>query len=156
MGDKTERLPVALSPNRDSPISYHDFDFVFNFRCHESVRYRRYKMNTLTIPSKGFDPNTLFSSDESWADLCIRELICHSSGGITIPTVFPRSRATNQLILCETLIMSDVEDYPGPTHNHPEKKGQDPPGRADEGMVKPSVSPEPKKEKPRKQKQKRR
>jgi hypothetical protein len=52
--------------------------------------------------------------------------------------------------------MSDVEDYPGPTRNHPEKKGQDSRGRADEEMVKPPVSPEPKKEKPRQQKQKRR
>jgi malate synthase len=67
-----------------------------------------------------------------------------------------RSRATNQLISHEILIMSDVEDYPGPTHNHPEKKGQNQAGRADEGMVKPSVNPEPKKEKPMKQKQKRR
>jgi hypothetical protein len=43
--------------------------------------------------------------------------------------------------------MSDVEDYPGPSRNHPEKNGQDPEGRADEEMVKPPVSPEPKKKK---------
>jgi hypothetical protein len=49
--------------------------------------------------------------------------------------------------------MSDVEDYPGPSR-HPEKQGQDPRGRADEGMVKPPVSPNPKKGKSRKQKQK--
>jgi len=49
--------------------------------------------------------------------------------------------------------MSDVEDYPGPSRQ-PVKKGQDPRGRADEGMVKPSTSPHPKKGKNRKQKQK--
>jgi hypothetical protein len=38
--------------------------------------------------------------------------------------------------------MSDTEDYPGPSHNHPEKEGQDPAGRADEGMVKPPSRPE--------------
>jgi hypothetical protein len=38
--------------------------------------------------------------------------------------------------------MSDTEDYPGPSHNHPEKKGQDPRGRADEEMVKPPARPE--------------
>ncbi len=50
----------------------------------------------------------------------------------------------------ETDIMSDVEDYPGPSHDHPAKKGQDPSGRADEGMVKPPARPKPKKEKSRK------
>jgi hypothetical protein len=49
--------------------------------------------------------------------------------------------------------MSDVEDYPGPSRQ-PAKNGQDPRGRADEGMVKPPVSPVPKKGKSRKQKQK--
>jgi hypothetical protein len=50
--------------------------------------------------------------------------------------------------------MSDIEDYPGPSHNHPEKEGQDIEGRADEEMVKPPARPEPKKRKtlPRKQK----
>ncbi len=47
--------------------------------------------------------------------------------------------------------MSDVEDYPGPSRQ-PAKQGQDPRGRADEGMVKPPVSPGPKKGKSGKQK----
>jgi hypothetical protein len=51
--------------------------------------------------------------------------------------------------------MSDVEDYPGPSHQ-PAKQGQDPRERADEGMVKPPVGPGPKKGKSRKQKQKQR
>lgn len=38
-------------------------------------------------------------------------------------------------------MMNDTEDYPGPTHNHPEKQGQAIPGRADESMVKPPVKP---------------
>jgi hypothetical protein len=40
-------------------------------------------------------------------------------------------------------VMSDTEDYPGPTQRHPEKQGQDPRGRADEHMVKPPSKPEP-------------
>ena len=39
--------------------------------------------------------------------------------------------------------MSDTEDYPGPTKNHPDKEGSDPRGRADEGMVQPPARPEP-------------
>jgi hypothetical protein len=39
--------------------------------------------------------------------------------------------------------MSDTEDYPGPSQNHPEKEGQDPRGRANEEMVKPTARPEP-------------
>jgi hypothetical protein len=39
--------------------------------------------------------------------------------------------------------MSDTEDYPGPSQNHPEKQGQDPRGRANEEMVKPTTRPEP-------------
>jgi hypothetical protein len=44
-------------------------------------------------------------------------------------------------------IMSGTEDYPGPTINHPEKEGQDPRGRADEGMVKPPSRPKPERKK---------
>jgi hypothetical protein len=39
--------------------------------------------------------------------------------------------------------MSDTEDYPGPTHAQPEKKGQDPRGRANEDMAKPAARPLP-------------
>jgi hypothetical protein len=39
--------------------------------------------------------------------------------------------------------MSDIEDYPGPSHEHPEKRGQHPRGRADEEMVKPPAKPRP-------------
>ncbi|HEX3443470.1 MAG TPA: hypothetical protein VHS80_02065 [Chthoniobacterales bacterium] len=42
--------------------------------------------------------------------------------------------------------MSDIEDYPGPSRNHPEKEGQDDEIRADEEMVKPPARPGPKKE----------
>ena len=42
--------------------------------------------------------------------------------------------------------MNETEDYPGPTHAHPDKQGQDPKGRADEGMVKPAAQPMPDKE----------
>jgi hypothetical protein len=52
--------------------------------------------------------------------------------------------------------MSEVEDYPGPSHNHPEKEGQDPKGRADEEMVTPPAEPEPKKQKSPQRKRKRR
>lgn len=40
--------------------------------------------------------------------------------------------------------MSETEDYPGPSHNHPEKegKGKDPGEQADEGMVKAPATPE--------------
>jgi hypothetical protein len=38
--------------------------------------------------------------------------------------------------------MSDTEDYPGPTKNQPDKKGQDPRDRADEKMVKPPARPQ--------------
>jgi hypothetical protein len=44
--------------------------------------------------------------------------------------------------LLRTKGMSDTEDYPGPTHQHPDKEGQDPRGRADEDMVKPPARPE--------------
>lgn len=36
--------------------------------------------------------------------------------------------------------MSKIEDYPGPTDGQPEKKGVG--GPADEGIVKPPVTPE--------------
>jgi hypothetical protein len=36
-------------------------------------------------------------------------------------------------------IMSDTEDYPGPSYGHSEKKGQDPRGRANEDMTKPAA-----------------
>jgi hypothetical protein len=49
---------------------------------------------------------------------------------------------------------SEVEDYPGPSHNHPEKEGQDPEGRADEEMIKPPTSPEPQKRNPTRRKRK--
>ena len=39
------------------------------------------------------------------------------------------------------MVMSDSEDYPGPSHDQPEKEGQDPRGRADEEMVKPPERP---------------
>jgi hypothetical protein len=42
---------------------------------------------------------------------------------------------------CELLVMSDTEDYPGPTKDHPEKQGQDPRGRTSEKMVKPPAKP---------------
>jgi hypothetical protein len=38
--------------------------------------------------------------------------------------------------------MSDTEDYPGPSHNQPEKEGKDSVGQADEEMVKPPARPE--------------
>lgn len=60
---------------------------------------------------------------------------------------------STDVIRREITAMSDVEDYPGPSRQ-PVKKGQDPRGRADEGMVKPPASPHPKKGKTRKQKQK--
>jgi hypothetical protein len=53
----------------------------------------------------------------------------------------------------EITAMSDVEDYPGPSHQ-PVKEGQNPRGRADESMVKPPADPHPKKGKTRKRKQK--
>jgi hypothetical protein len=41
--------------------------------------------------------------------------------------------------------MSDTEDYPGPSRDHPEKQGQNPrgQGRANEEMVKPPAKPQP-------------
>jgi len=39
--------------------------------------------------------------------------------------------------------MSDTEDYPGPSRDHPEKQGQDPRGWASEEMVKPPAKPQP-------------
>jgi hypothetical protein len=45
------------------------------------------------------------------------------------------------------MLMSDTEDYPGPTQDQPEKEGQDPRGRANEEMVKPPARPEPDREK---------
>jgi hypothetical protein len=44
---------------------------------------------------------------------------------------------------CEPFPMSDTEDYPGPSQSHPEKQGQDPRGRANEEMVKPTAPPKP-------------
>jgi hypothetical protein len=38
--------------------------------------------------------------------------------------------------------MSGIEDYPGPSQDQPEKDGQDPRTRADEGMVQPPARPE--------------
>lgn len=38
--------------------------------------------------------------------------------------------------------MSDVEDYPGPTKEHPEKIGHDGTAKADENMVTPPARPE--------------
>lgn len=38
--------------------------------------------------------------------------------------------------------MSDTEDYPGPSRNHPEKEGKDSVDQADEEMVKPPAKPE--------------
>jgi hypothetical protein len=38
--------------------------------------------------------------------------------------------------------VNEVEDYPGPSYNHPEKQGQPPEGRADEEMVKPPARPQ--------------
>jgi hypothetical protein len=38
--------------------------------------------------------------------------------------------------------VSDVEDYPGPSHKHPEKQGQPHEGRADDEMVKPPGRPQ--------------
>jgi hypothetical protein len=38
--------------------------------------------------------------------------------------------------------MSDVEDYPGPTNDHPEKTGRDGTANADESMVMPLARPE--------------
>jgi hypothetical protein len=45
--------------------------------------------------------------------------------------------------------MSDTEDYPGPTKDHPEKQGQDPSGRTKEKIAKPPTKPQgkPKKKK---------
>jgi hypothetical protein len=40
------------------------------------------------------------------------------------------------------LIMSDVEDYPGPTKDHPEKEGHEETPGADESMVTPPARPE--------------
>ena len=39
--------------------------------------------------------------------------------------------------------MSETEDYPGPSQQHPEKEGQDPGGRANEQMVKPTERTKP-------------
>ncbi len=38
--------------------------------------------------------------------------------------------------------MSETEDYPGPSHDQPEKKGQELPARTDEGIVKPPAKPD--------------
>jgi hypothetical protein len=38
--------------------------------------------------------------------------------------------------------LGDVEDYPGPTQDHPEKKGQNGTGRADENIVTPPARPD--------------
>jgi Family of unknown function (DUF6496) len=43
--------------------------------------------------------------------------------------------------LCANKWIMSTDDYPGPSDNHPEKEGQDPRGRADEEMVKPSSRP---------------
>ena len=52
------------------------------------------------------------------------------------------SKPDRKRSLLRTEDMNDTEDYPGPTHNHPDKQGQDPKGRADEDMVKPPARPE--------------
>ncbi|MBV9644664.1 MAG: hypothetical protein JO334_13950 [Verrucomicrobia bacterium] len=41
--------------------------------------------------------------------------------------------------------MSGIEDYPGPSEDHPEKEGQEPRGRSNEEMVKPASRPKPEK-----------
>ena len=40
------------------------------------------------------------------------------------------------------MLMSDVEDYPGPAKDHPEKEGHDGTPRVDENMVTPPARPE--------------
>jgi len=40
------------------------------------------------------------------------------------------------------MLMSDVEDYPGPTKDHPEKEGYEETPKADENMVTPPARPE--------------
>lgn len=56
------------------------------------------------------------------------------------------SKPDRERSLLRTRDMNETEDYPGPTHGHPDKQGQDPKGRADEGMVKPPAQPMPEKE----------
>ena len=38
--------------------------------------------------------------------------------------------------------MSNIEDYPGPSKDHPEKKGKEGTESADENMVRPPARPE--------------
>jgi hypothetical protein len=63
----------------------------------------------------------------------------------------PLFHAASQHAFYEIVVMSDAEDYPGPSDD-PAKKGQDPHGRATEKMVKPPADGKPEQEKPRKQK----
>jgi hypothetical protein len=53
------------------------------------------------------------------------------------------SKPDRERSLLRTRDMNETEDYPGPTHGHPDKQGQDPKGQADEGMVKPPAQPMP-------------
>ena len=68
--------------------------------------------------------------------------------------LLPSPETTAKPASYEFVIMSDVEDYPGPSNDQAAKKGQDPRGRADESMVKPAARSEPKKVKSRQQKRK--
>jgi hypothetical protein len=52
------------------------------------------------------------------------------------------SKPDRKRSLVRTKDMNETEDYPGPTHGHPDKQGQDPKGQADEDMVKPPARPE--------------
>ena len=52
------------------------------------------------------------------------------------------SKPDRKRSLLRTRDMNETEDYPGPTHGQPDKQGQDPKGRADEGMVKPPAQPQ--------------
>jgi len=50
-------------------------------------------------------------------------------------------KTTRSVRSCEQRFVRNTEDYPGPSNNHPEREEQNPPGRADEGMVKPPARP---------------
>lgn len=54
----------------------------------------------------------------------------------------PRLALSGAQARCELFIMTETEDYPGPTQNQPEKEGQEAPARTDEEMVKPPAKPE--------------
>src|SRR5437868_1641144 len=99
------------------------------------------------------------ANSRCWTSNIFRRIVLVSSGcrgtGVVwsehlwfVLVIIPRGRPTH---LKRNSVMSDVEDYPGPSA-HPEKKGQDFRRRADEEMVKPTSRPEPVKAKPRKKK----